>query len=116
MSENAQDWVPEHTGPGTLLFTSGGVLEYFSQHGLEALIKRHTQQPDSVIAIVEPLDPAHDLQNDPDSHIFGQENSFSHNHRRILEKFDYHVRFEEEHQMGPIRWSMMMATNKPRNT
>lgn len=117
ISENAQDWVPEHTGPGTLLFTYGGVLEYFSQSGLEALFERHTRQPGSVIAFVEPLDPGHDLKNDPDSHVFGQESSFSHNYRHILEKFDYHVRFEEEHQMGPIRWIMMMATkSKPRNT
>ncbi|WP_371170607.1 class I SAM-dependent methyltransferase [Aliiroseovarius sp. 2305UL8-7] len=114
---NAQEWVPKNTGPGTLLFTYGGVLEYFSQRGINQLFSRHTKQHGSLIALVEPLDPKHDLTKDHDSRIFGQENSFSHNYRHILEKLGYHVRFEEEHQMGPIRWIMMMATNsKPRNT
>lgn len=117
VSANAQEWVPRNTGPGSLLFTYGGVLEYFSQNGLNKLFERHTRQHGSVIALVEPLDPSHDLENDPDSHIFGLENSFSHNYRRILDKFNYNIRFEEEQRVGSVRWIMMMATNrKPRNT
>lgn len=107
---NALDLFDSHRGDGTILLTYGGVMEYFSGADLSALFRRLARHAGTAVALVEPVDPAHDLAADTSSHVFGAENSFSHNHRHLLEREGYTVRFMREMAVGGARWVLLLAT------
>lgn len=101
--------LPDLIVPGTLLFSYGGVLEYFTAEHLDAIFDLVRAAPGSAIALVEPVDPAHDLFLDPTSHVFGGENSFSHNHAARAARAGLAVRFQQEIVDGGVRWMMLLA-------
>ncbi len=107
---NALDLFDDHRGDGTILLTYGGVMEYFSGDELAGLFRRLAGHAGVAVALVEPVDPSHDLSNDTASHVFGAENSFSHNHCHLLEREGYTVRFRREMDLGGARWMLVIAT------
>lgn len=60
-------------------------MEYFSFETLTKVFCQLAKPHPAAVALVEPVDPDHDLLNDPASYAFGQENSFSHNHESLSE-------------------------------
>lgn len=108
---NALDLFDDLCGDATILLTYGGVMEYFSGAELAGLLQRVARHEGTAVALVEPVDPAHDLADDADSHVFGPENSFSHNHRRLLERNGFTVRLAREMNVDDIRWMMALATH-----
>lgn len=110
LAADASTWLNEKAKPGTILMTYGGVMEYFSASTLVAMFRSLAQHPPAAVALVEPVDPAHDLAKDATSHAFGQENSFSHNHEKLLEAAGYEVVFRKTLRLGGASWVMILAT------
>jgi trans-aconitate methyltransferase len=106
-------WLVEETRAGTILFSYGGALEYVSEADLTAIFARLARHRDTAVALVEPVDPHHDLTSDAGSHPHGQERSFSHNHRALLTAAGYTMRFAEELMLHGVRWMMILAVPQP---
>ena len=106
---NAWEWLPDHVGGSTLLLSYGGVMEYFSPQNLRLIFSDLAKKGNSAVALVEPVDPQHDLTLEQESHIFGQENSFSHNHKHLLESSGFNILFAKELFLGKVRWLMILA-------
>lgn len=92
----AREWLTAHPQPGTVLLSNGGVLEYFSPENLDRLLAVLAAAAPAAVVLIEPAAPDHDLANDPESHVFGREYSFSHNYRSRLAKAGFEVALEEE--------------------
>lgn len=105
----ARDWLIAQPRPGTVVLSNGGVLEYFSQGNFDTLLRTLALSPPAAIVLIEPVAPQHDLQNKTQSFVFGQENSFSHNHRHRLRAAGFEVAFEEEMHISNIRWMLMIG-------
>jgi SAM-dependent methyltransferase len=110
LAADASTWLRETVSPGTILLTYGGVMEYFRAETLIAMFQSLAAHAPAAVALVEPVDPDHDLQNDTASHIFGGENSFSHNHAHLLREAGFHIRFEKGVTTGQHVWRMVVAT------
>ena len=110
LSADASVWLAQNAKAGTILLTYGGVMEYFADTTLTAMFATLAQHHPAAVALVEPVDPAHDLAQDAASHAFGQENSFSHNHEKLLQAAGYHVMFRKTLSLGGASWVMLLAT------
>jgi SAM-dependent methyltransferase len=110
LSADASGWLEQNGQAGTILLTYGGVMEYFSAATLATMFRTLAQHKPAAVALVEPVDPAHDLANDAASHAFGQENSFSHNHEKLLQAAGYDVVFRKTLRLGGASWVMLLAT------
>jgi SAM-dependent methyltransferase len=108
---DARRWLAEETRDGTILFSYGGVLEYVSEPELAAIFARLGRQRDTAVALVEPVDPRHNLTSDAGSHPHGLERSFSHNHLALLAAAGFTIRFAEELTVDGIRWMMILAVS-----
>jgi trans-aconitate methyltransferase len=108
---DARRWLAEQTRDGTILFSYGGVLEYVSEPELAAILARLGRHRDTAVALVEPVDPRHNLTSDAASHPHGQERSFSHNHVALLAAAAFTIRFAEELTLHGIRWMMVLAVS-----
>jgi hypothetical protein len=95
--------------PGTVVLSNGGVLEYFSQDSFDGLLRALALTPPAAIVLIEPVDPDHDLKTQVESYVFGQERSFSHNHRRRLRNAGFDVVFEQEMRISGVRWMLMIG-------
>jgi SAM-dependent methyltransferase len=107
---NARALFGELCGDDTVLMTYGGVMEYFTADELSSFFRHLAGKRSTAVALVEPVDPSHDLFSDPGSHVFGAENSFSHNHSSLLESAGFTVRFFREMNVGGVRWVLLLAT------
>lgn len=116
LATDASVWLQDNTLPGTILLTYGGVMEYFSAETLTTMFTTLAQHGPAAVALVEPIDPSHDMANDAASHAFGQENSFSHNHEKLLHAVGYTVIFRKTLRLGGASWMMLLATAAPPNT
>ena len=114
LATDASVWLAENTQPGTILLTYGGVMEYFAATTLTAMFTALAQHGPAAVALVEPVDPDHDLAQDAASHAFGQESSFSHNHAKLLQAAGYEVIFRETLRLGEASWVMLLATSQLR--
>lgn len=106
---NALDRLDDIARPGTAVVTYGGVMEYIRAADLARLFARLAALPGTAVALVEPVDPGHDLARDPESHVFGQENSFSHNHAALLADAGLTVAWRQAMDLGGVRWTLMLA-------
>jgi hypothetical protein len=102
-------WVAANRAPGTILFTNGGVLEYFAPESVDRLFATLAATAPSAVVLIEPLDPAHDLAAMPDSRIFGREDSFSHNYPVRLARAGFRIVQQTEVRTPPIRWIIVVA-------
>lgn len=105
----ARDWLVANPLPGTVVFSNGGVLEYFSQDNLDKLLQALARSAPAAIALVEPVAPEHDLQRQAESFAFGHEYSFSHNHAHRLSAAGFEVVFAQEVQTSQARWMLMIG-------
>ena len=107
-SGDAGEWITNHAQSGTILMSYGGVMEYFTEEELLTMFQNLRDHSPVAIALVEPLYDNYDLATETDSRPCGAENSFTHNHRHLLEKAGYTLRFEREPEME-FRWMMILA-------
>ena len=112
LAADASTWLEQTAQPGTILMTYGGVMEYFAAPTLASMFRSLAQTGPAAVALVEPVDPAHDLAQDGASHAFGPENSFSHNHAKLLEAAGYVVTFHKTLHLGGASWVMLLAISQ----
>lgn len=79
------DWIKKNGQDHMIILTSRGVLEYFTQSRLEAFINEINNIGKIIFIAIEPTGIDHDFLKNPNSEIYGHENSFSHNYARIFE-------------------------------
>jgi SAM-dependent methyltransferase len=103
------EWIAANPQAGTVLFTNGGVLEYFAPESVDSILTSLAAAAPAAVVMIEPLDPAHDLGADPTSRIFGREDSFSHNYPARLARAGFRVASCSEVQTDGIRWLMVAA-------
>lgn len=113
LAADASVWLQQTAQPGTILLTYGGVMEYFSAETLSKMFKDMALHHPAAVALVEPVDPDHDLAKDAASHAFGQENSFSHNYETLLQAAGFEMIFRKTLCFGGISWVMLLATAIP---
>ncbi|HEY2358963.1 MAG TPA: class I SAM-dependent methyltransferase [Phenylobacterium sp.] len=109
VNAEARAWLSAHPQPGTVVFSNGGVLEYFSPENLDRLLQAVALSPPAAVVLVEPAAPHHDLENQPESLVFGQEYSFSHNYRSRLTQAGFDVVFEQETRAFGARLMMVIG-------
>jgi SAM-dependent methyltransferase len=102
-------WIDAHGEPGAIVFTYGGVLEYFSQPMVEALFASIAKRAPGCIAIAEPVDARYDFARETRSRVFGSELSYSHNYPQLARDAGFDVRWESDVVYG-ARWMRMIAT------
>ena len=104
------DWIARHAAPGWIYLSYGGVFEYFSREKVLALYGRLASRlAPSLVVLVEPLSDAHDLQREPQSQVFGAENTFSHNHPALLDAAGFRVLSRFEQRIEGQRWLLLVA-------
>lgn len=113
LAADASVWLQQTAQPGTILLTHGGVMEYFSAETLSKMFKNMALHHPAAVALVEPVDPDHDLAKDAASHAFGQENSFSHNYEKLLQAAGFEMIFRKTLCFGGTSWVMLLATAIP---
>lgn len=101
---DACQWIPRQGGAGTVYLTVAGVFEYFSRDSLQSLFALLAQQQaPAVIALIEPIAANHDLDQDPQSHPYGFENSVGHNYRHLLREAGFELHFlRRQHLEGQM--------------
>ena len=109
LATDASGWLQDAAQPGTILLTYGGVMEYFSAETLSAMFGTLAQHRPAAVALVEPVDPGHALAKDAASHAFGQENSFSHNHEKLLLAAGFQTVFCKTLHLDGKSWVMLLA-------
>ena len=102
-------WLAAHPAPGRALLSYGGVMEYLAPETLAELLATLAAHPPAAVALCEPVDPAHDLARETGERIFGQENSFSHNHAHQLRVAGFRVLWQQEMALDGIRWMLILA-------
>ncbi|MHA6262535.1 methyltransferase domain-containing protein [Arenibacterium sp. CAU 1754] len=105
----ACEWLTANPEPGTILLSNGGVLEYLTQANVDRLLQALVAHRPATVVLVEPVAPDHDLATQPDSFVFGYENSFSHNHRERLIAAGLTVVHARELPLGGVRWMLMIG-------
>lgn len=106
---DAADWLRENTRPGTLLITNGGVMEYFAPGTLSDWFRLLKVNKGRGVLLIEPVDPSHNLDRKTASYVWGSEQSYSHNHRHLLETAGFQVIHAEEARTDEVRWMLMLA-------
>lgn len=105
---DASAWIPANAEPGTIFLTYDGVLEYFTEPALEAVLRSLAARPPICFALTEPIAPDYDLHQEEHSRLFGGEMSFSHNYPRVFAKAGFRVCWQQELPQG--RYLMLIAT------
>ena len=109
VNADAREWLGLNPRPGTAALTNNGVLEFFSEESLDRLLAMLAGTPPAAIALIEPIDPDHDLTRRTDSYAYGRERAFSHNHRARLTEAGFKVTFEKEMYGIGLRWMLMVG-------
>ena len=102
-------WLDAHGEHGAIVFTYGGVLEYFSQPMVEGLFATIAKRAPACIAIAEPVDARYDFGRETQSRVFGSELSYSHNYPRLARQAGFDIRWQSDVKYG-ARWMRMIAT------
>ncbi|WP_171208262.1 MULTISPECIES: class I SAM-dependent methyltransferase [unclassified Ruegeria] len=108
----AQRWLRQNLKRDLLVLAYGGVLEYFSEKKLRDVYGLLASKPGTAMALVEPVAQAHAMDRTTESFSHGEEHSFSHNHRYLLEQAGFDVILNRTSVSGPIKWTEIIAMNR----
>ena len=108
--ENANKWIAQNGLRGSILFSNGGVLEYFSEKEIIDLLSKIVGDlRPSLFAIVEPIADDFDLESEKASRPFGIEWSFTHNYPHLFTESGLRIRYQTETITDGIRWILMIV-------
>ena len=111
---DAVDWLIANPVPGTAILTNGGVLEYFSPESLKRLFACLASQAPAAAVLIESRSLDHDLMADPTSHVFGPEDTFSHNYAAQLAAVGFEVDDSKTTtEASWMHWSLILAHLSP---
>ncbi|WAC18316.1 class I SAM-dependent methyltransferase [Luteolibacter sp. SL250] len=111
-------WMEQNGGPGTVLVTNGGVLEYFTRPELEGLFGRMSREwGGCVVSLTESIAADHDLTREPGTYPYGWELSLSHNYIALLEEAGFTITHVNDRLTTPEeadtvgRWLQVVAVS-----
>ena len=95
IAADCDGWIRNEARPNSV-FVSHGALEYIPQKKLESLLSVMAAELKPLLMIViEPISAIHNLEEDPNSIVYGREYSFSHNYPRILRDAGFSIRYRK---------------------
>ena len=111
---DATEWIPANALPQSIFMTNGGVFEYILREELQTLFSHIGERlKPAAIAIVETVAVDHDLDNEPESFVYGRELAFSHNYPALLRDAGFSIRYQSERGGESIdgggRWLRLLA-------
>jgi hypothetical protein len=111
-------WLVKNGGPGTVLVTNGGVLEYFTRPELESLFGRMScEWRNCVVSLTESIAADHDLAREPGTYPYGWELSLSHNYIALLSESGFTITHVNDRLTTPEeadtvgRWLQVVAVS-----
>lgn len=119
-AEDIFDWLQTNSDTALVLFTNGGVLEYFTRAQITRLFSlvRNRTQP-TWIALTETLAMDHHLAKEPETFPYGRELAFSHNYSALLTESGFGEIWRNDRSTNPgeenhpTRWLQLLASNRP---
>jgi len=84
VTADAVDWVKEHGHGNTIFVSSRGVLEYFLEQHLQEFLIQINLLGKIIFIAIEPNGADHDFETQPNTQLYGNEPSFSHNYTRLF--------------------------------
>tara|TARA_R110002126_G_scaffold249004_1_gene391945 strand:+ start:9725 stop:10555 length:831 start_codon:yes stop_codon:yes gene_type:complete len=90
------DWIKENGTNNMIIFTSGGVLEYFSEQRLQEFFSYLNKLGTSIFIAIEPIGANIDFSKNPNSQPYGVERSFSHDYARLFKNAGFNLWHESK--------------------
>lgn len=84
-------WAKENGTSNMIFFTSGGVLEYFTEQRLQQLFSYLNQLGPIIFIAIEPIGKNIDFNKNPSSQPYGIERSFSHDYVRLFQNAGFNL-------------------------
>lgn len=107
---DATHWIPTNAGSGWVFFCCGGVLEYFTRQNLVALMAATARWSPVRWVVVEPVDHAHAVESDAQSHIAGFERTWSHPYPLVFAEAGLRETYRQDLRFDNMRWHLGIAT------
>jgi hypothetical protein len=85
------DWIKKNGQDHMIIVTSRGVLEYFTQSRLQEFFDLLNKMGKIIFIAIEPTGLDHDFIKNPNSEIYGDENSFSHNYAQLFKNSGFDI-------------------------
>lgn len=113
VAADAAEWLRDNAEANSVVFTYGGVLEYFTQSNLEATLADLASKAPSCIAIAEPIALDFDFETQFQSQPYGSELSYSHNYPHLVSNAGFKIRWQAD---TGSRWMLLIATANARRS
>ncbi|GAA0745716.1 hypothetical protein GCM10009431_21040 [Gaetbulibacter jejuensis] len=84
VTSDAYDWIKKNGKKNTVFVTYNGVLEYFLEQQLQELLIEINKLKNIFFVSIEPNGASHDFDKDPNTQLYGDEPSFSHNYPKLF--------------------------------
>lgn len=91
VASDAFDWIKENRNDHMIIITCNGVLEYFTQSRLQDFFDELNSFGKVIFVAIEPIGVNHDFLKNPNSEIYGIENSFSHNYVKMFKDAGFNI-------------------------
>lgn len=85
------EWIKQNGHDAMIVVTSRGVLEYFTQSRLQEFFDELNKIGKIIFIAIEPTGLEHDFVKNPNSEIYGSENSFSHNYAQLFSNSGFKI-------------------------
>lgn len=85
------DWVIKYGKGNMIIFTSGGVLEYFTEQRVLKLFNEVHKLGKEIFIAIEPIGVNIDFNKNPSSRPYGHERSFSHNYAKLFKDAGFDI-------------------------
>lgn len=79
------DWIKLHGHKNMIFVTYSGVLEYFLENQLQDFLIDVNHLGEVIFVAIEPNSAGHNFDENPNTQIYGNEPSFSHNYPKLFE-------------------------------
>lgn len=91
VAADAFDWIEKNREEHMIIFTSRGVLEYFTQSKLQIFFYKLNSIGKIIFIAIEPTGVNHNYLKNLNSEIYGSENSFSHNYAKLFREAGFEI-------------------------
>lgn len=84
VAADAVDWVKNNGHSNIIFVTYSGVLEYFVENRLQEFLNALNVLGKIIFIAIEPNGADHDFDKNPNTQLYGNEPSFSHNYKQLF--------------------------------
>ena len=99
------EWIKENGAEEMIFFTSGGVLEYFTQKRLQEVLEYVNHLGPAIFVAIEPIGTGIDFTENPNSQAYGPERSFSHNYVKLFAEAGFTIWHESQIPCEGVAWN-----------